>query len=263
MNIQPTFSGYIVTVAYYATEYVLDLLFGVTSALRVYAINGRDWRLPSVIFSLSLVQIATNIYYCSHLTYINAPPPVGCEVFGAVSPTVDYKLNIATRVCVVVADALVLVATWYVTYGVRKGAGITEMKVPVSTLLLRDGTIYFGAVLLINIIDIVLWYTSVFEDMAFIVDVFTSILLSRLFLNLRQVNALTGEDSTVSKMSDVKFASRVIGDLAAPLDHEMSFGDSASNAQDTFTLDGSAEANFGPHDEESQLSDIMEVSRVA
>jgi len=43
------------------TIMVLYFLWAVFSALRIYATHGRDWRIPSIIMSLSLVPVATNI----------------------------------------------------------------------------------------------------------------------------------------------------------------------------------------------------------
>ncbi|EPT00054.1 hypothetical protein FOMPIDRAFT_1123527, partial [Fomitopsis schrenkii] len=49
------------------------------------------------------------------------------------------SVEVASRICNVVAEALVLIATWRVTYNFRKVARLLDKEVSLSSLLLRDG----------------------------------------------------------------------------------------------------------------------------
>ena len=53
-------------------------------------------------------------------------------------------MQVASRICNVVAEALVLGATWRVTYSIRKLARLLNMNIPLSLLLLRDGMSSLG-----------------------------------------------------------------------------------------------------------------------
>lgn len=48
----------------------------------------------------------------------------------------------ATRIPVIIADALVLVLTWMKTFTHKREATRLAMRVPLSTMLLRDGASY-------------------------------------------------------------------------------------------------------------------------
>ncbi|KAI0928584.1 hypothetical protein AcW2_004547 [Taiwanofungus camphoratus] len=130
------------------------------------------------------------------------------------------KFQIATRVCIIISDAVVLLVTWRVTFGVKRVADKERVNVSVTTLLLRDGTTYFGVLFVINIIDIVLCVTQIFPNVSLFSEVFTSVLLCRFFLNLRQVYTSGGDSQFLpSQMSDVRSASKFVGNLGAPLMH--------------------------------------------
>ncbi|KAH9925234.1 uncharacterized protein B0H18DRAFT_381498 [Fomitopsis serialis] len=99
--------------------------------------------------------------------------------------------EIATRVSTVVGDALVLLATWRVTYGVKRMSHLTKSDIPLTLLLLRDGTLYFGSLLVLNIFSAVCWAKiPAIQDFDNFIYSFTTLLLSRLFFNLREVSLL-------------------------------------------------------------------------
>lgn len=51
----------------------------------------------------------------------------------------SLTVSVATRTCVIVSDALVLLATWHATYSVKRLADRANVNVPLIQLLLRDG----------------------------------------------------------------------------------------------------------------------------
>lgn len=121
------------------------------------------------------------------------------------------------------------------------------MKTTTVTLLLRDGTFYFIVLLVINVLHLTLSLTNVFSDVTYFSTAMSSVIVSRFLLNLRQVHM---EDNypdeqpsfvgSTSRISDVRFASTVVGNLGAPLDYSSTFftnGDVESQAASHNAID--------------------------
>ncbi|KZT02848.1 uncharacterized protein LAESUDRAFT_660895, partial [Laetiporus sulphureus 93-53] len=87
----------------------------VIASFRVYAIGGRKWKLPAIVFGLKLVIVAADM--------------VSSVVVGIA----------VTQTCTIVADVIVLVVTWHATYSIKKMAKTLNVNVSTTTLLLRDG----------------------------------------------------------------------------------------------------------------------------
>ncbi|KAH9840192.1 uncharacterized protein C8Q71DRAFT_855475 [Rhodofomes roseus] len=233
------YSQYIATVAQFSCICALYLIWGGISAMRVFAINGRNVWAPSLIMALSLVPVATNVAVLVVMKWVILPPPDGCEVYTVMSDATGYKyvsfpryhVETATRASVIAADALVLLATWRNTYGVKKLAHGLNMKSSITSLLLRDGTTYFCVLLAVNIIDTVLWAKNLTLEIDNFCFVFTTILLSRFFFNLREVALVPELDSTSSAFSDLHF-SRAWGTLGGSLADETSSSEGTLDATD-------------------------------
>ncbi|TFY53241.1 hypothetical protein EVJ58_g9559 [Rhodofomes roseus] len=240
------YSQYIATVAQFSCICALYLIWGGISAMRVFAINGRNVWAPSLIMALSLVPVATNVAVLVVMKWVILPPPDGCEVYTVMSDATGYKyvsfpryhVETATRASVIAADALVLLATWRNTYGVKKLAHGLNMKSSITSLLLRDGTTYFCAMgeecerTIISLASVRLTrdpqLTLEIDNFCF---VFTTILLSRFFFNLREVALVPELDSTSSAFSDLHF-SRAWGTLGGSLADEMSSSEGTLDATD-------------------------------
>ncbi|KAH9916647.1 uncharacterized protein B0H18DRAFT_1124132 [Fomitopsis serialis] len=227
------------------------------SALRVYAINGLRLPLPSIIMLLSLVPVAINIYNATSLVRMSLPPTDECVYFSNTpvntQETREPLRVIVTRASSTVADALVLFATWRINGGTKKLARQMNINISLTSLLLRDGTIYFCTLLVANIIVLTSYIQSIsFSDdseVAVLVLVLTTILLSRLFLNLREV-ALGSETVTLetqdTERSDLRF-SRYIGPLGNSLDDGLTF---AADGSDSYTFDHDDGTSYGDHSAE-------------
>lgn len=48
-------------------------------------------------------------------------------------------VTIASRVCLIVGDLVVLIITWYTTYGIRKAAAGIKVRTSLTDSLLKDG----------------------------------------------------------------------------------------------------------------------------
>ncbi|OBZ72798.1 hypothetical protein A0H81_07334 [Grifola frondosa] len=140
---------------------------------------------------------------------------------------------ISSRTCLIASDALVLAVTWSKTYQLRKAAQQAQVKASLLTLLLRDGTIYFVVLLILNALHIVFNFVEQVPFVSIFADAFTSILISRFILNLREVDihvhggmrsgraTFDGSMSYQSQPDTIIFTSNnnFVDSIGAPLDH--------------------------------------------
>ncbi|KZT63707.1 hypothetical protein DAEQUDRAFT_741766 [Daedalea quercina L-15889] len=199
---------------------IAELPLAVITALRVYAINGRSWPMPVIVLLLSLIRTAYDLFGTGTKTTVSLPAPLGCAVESTSS------LNNSA-----VADVIVLVITWRYTYHTLRLACRGNDKPTLSFLLWRDGTVYFGSLLIISILDVVI-YTKECDDR------FSTIILSRFFLNLRQASHIMTSATTLSS------------DLSPTLSSSMHF------LRDVDVLGGSI--TFGGNDDDVHHDDNID-----
>ncbi|KAH9932619.1 uncharacterized protein B0H18DRAFT_1115847 [Fomitopsis serialis] len=211
-----------------AVDWIADILYGIAGliqglvvgaigALRIYAINGCDWRLPTLIFFLSFLTLVSTVYYCVSLTtgsllpYINACViyPTNPEIYTNHLCTAQMCVHlriitvvaqvtlgsfshnctpvfIVSSACSIVAEALVVLSTWRYTYGMKKLAREVNQEVSLTYLLLRDGTIYFVMVLFLEVFAAIGQYVTVFAGVSGFTFALVTVVLSRFILNLRR-----------------------------------------------------------------------------
>jgi len=200
---------------------ILELVSMAFTSLRLYAIWEKDRRIMLVVALLGLVPPAINIYYYTTLTIVSTPPPfVGCGEYVALTATQSNIIAYFNIAFAIVSDAVVLVLVWLRTYTIMREISKFGSGPHLSTLLLRDGTIYFVSLLILNIANLIAIRFQSFGSIPALTSVLTSILISRFFLDLREVylSGQNPEGSTTapSHMSAVQFASAA-GNLGAPL----------------------------------------------
>lgn len=59
-------------------------------------------------------------------------------------------VSMVTHTCAIATDLLVVVLTWIKTFEIKRVAAGLRLKTSLTTLLLRDGTLYFGCVRVIH-----------------------------------------------------------------------------------------------------------------
>ncbi|KZT03085.1 uncharacterized protein LAESUDRAFT_751848 [Laetiporus sulphureus 93-53] len=198
------------------------------SCLRVFAISGRDWRTAVFTLIFGLVPCVTTMYGMIRTSYYVSFPDGVCIAQMAFSTATADKyatylmvlqipLVIATRVCLIVSDIIVIAATWYYMSRVELSA---QAPSSVATILVRDGTLYFILLLAMNVLHISLFITSVFQcTVDFIVRI-TAVLVTRYLLNLRhfrssQKDILDSVESyTMHASSDNSFSPRAEATLS-------------------------------------------------
>ncbi|KAH9838311.1 uncharacterized protein C8Q71DRAFT_750405 [Rhodofomes roseus] len=223
---------------YDVVSILLYIIIAVFSALRAFAIGGRRWSIASVILGLGLAIAIASIYFAAkssnaYVLIIDDMPVCNYTDYYSVQ-SYDESL-IATRLCAILADALLIGLTLYTTLRTRRVIN-PRTRTPLTTQLARDGSLYFVSLLFLNVLQMAL--KSVNGAITNFVSVFvapiSSILISRFMLNLRHVFYLQSKGWSTS----------MIGNMGELLDHHWYSGTStdfraASNSLLSSTLSGS------------------------
>jgi len=134
------------------------------------------------------------------------------------------------RTVAMVGDFLVLAITWMKTIEVWKTSReLTQFKPKLSTLLLRDGTMYFAALTILNLVTLALDVVSHYRPdldwakcIVFATQCLGPLLISRFILDLR--SAAAPERSTMSAMSTIHFSVHpALGNIAEPLGADLTW----------------------------------------
>ncbi|KAH9829116.1 uncharacterized protein C8Q71DRAFT_891583 [Rhodofomes roseus] len=192
-----------ITASYYA-------VIAVIATLRVYAINGRyDWRIVSaVVFPLLLLRSAYDLASAYQLCCLTGKFTVRLWNFHAsynkLTGLIVSRFYIASLVTSIAADAIVFMVIWRRTYHVARLSREQSIEAStVSSLLLRDGAIYFALVTPVPVpVDsnkgsfirslFILNSITIITDLKTVVPIdsmtipLTSIIISRMLLNLRE-----------------------------------------------------------------------------
>ncbi|PCH38912.1 hypothetical protein WOLCODRAFT_140993 [Wolfiporia cocos MD-104 SS10] len=161
-------------------------MWAVFSALRIYAICNRHLPFAILTFLLAIAPVVVNITVLS------------CSYFVVTGNLIDQqftiplmtiaKVNMAGRICMIVSDAFVVVATWMRVRGYSKLLSHFDDNTSLAQLLMRDGFMYFMLLLLLNITGIVLYYRTDITTFTTFTDTLTVIFISRFMFNLREAS---------------------------------------------------------------------------
>ncbi|KAJ3541650.1 hypothetical protein NM688_g6055 [Phlebia brevispora] len=222
---------------------LLAFILAVFSTLRVFALLDRAYVSAAAVFLLGLISIATDFYQASRMyTYyvddsllgpscyfkfrLSASALFYCKKHDRNNVVVLTNLaaTLAGVLSTIVADIIVIVATWLRTYRHVRQASFIGMSARTSTVLLHHGTLYFVVLCIVNLADllVLLVPSSAAEDpVTIIADILPNILISRFLINLRQAGHT--DPGNVSHFSVSRFhlptIASIIGDLGEPLAH--------------------------------------------
>lgn len=204
------------------------LCIGLFCAFRLYAIWDREWSVFCGILLLYVVQTA--LFLTPNVLSGSIPlgPPFhGCMMMPqALGIRRIMQLQLASSALTIASDAMILGLTVLRTLRISVDAQRLGFKSPISSLLLRDGTVYFVALTALSITNIVairMGPTSpIFGIIPQFITQLRAILVSRFFLNLRHVfleKSNSGPENPSSvKVKIPKFAGDgLVGNLGAPL----------------------------------------------
>ncbi|KIP10475.1 hypothetical protein PHLGIDRAFT_18295 [Phlebiopsis gigantea 11061_1 CR5-6] len=185
---------------------LLMLVSGLCSALRVYALWNRNISLAFVTLSLNIIPIVVTVYqYAASHPVVTTVPFATCITHIPFSNTKQLQLIVINRVCCICTNLLVLAVIWWKTFHAQLYAYKAQLKVPVTTVLIRDGTSHLLAILMMNIAQLVAFRTTGGFYLSSFICLLTAILDSRFFLALRQ--AATGHlDSHTSEFDEFSHA---------------------------------------------------------
>ncbi|EPT04769.1 hypothetical protein FOMPIDRAFT_1021627 [Fomitopsis schrenkii] len=180
------------------------LLWAVISTLRVYAVSNRDWGFTLLTLCLGLTPVATNLYVNIKAVFL---PFAHFGTYTFCTSNIEYTLTLATsleittRSCLIASDALVVLIAWYQLH-----ASITTVRLSVrstlATVLLRDGTLYFAVLLLLNIAQVItdIDIGLIYNPLPYFTNPITAIIMSRFLLAVRRL-ALESQGSLPSYFS--------------------------------------------------------------
>ncbi|RPD59048.1 hypothetical protein L227DRAFT_654426 [Lentinus tigrinus ALCF2SS1-6] len=166
------------------------------SALRAFVLS-RSKLLGALVFILSLAPLAANlVFYGYQLTGKNLWP-FGCLQSALTLYQPICIVVIVARVPLLVSDILLICITWAKLSGRDTLRDIRQSKrMTLSDIVLWDGTVYFVAIFIMNLLHLVLSVAAlgpgVASDGASYVTIFTapitSILVSHFLLQLQEAN---------------------------------------------------------------------------
>lgn len=212
-----------------ATKFAANICTALISAFRVWAIWGQRWTLFLVVLPIALIVPCFNVanFASARTNQVNGlqVPFGGCVWMSVLSMETTQRLQVITRVSAIITDLIVLCSTWLKTHKIRRKMQFNKVKAPLLALLFRDGSMYFGALLFLNILALVAEYlvNTLENPVPYFIDVLTCILISRFMLNLRSFKV--AENSKISSASAGYYPtsnsggvlSTIVGNFGAPL----------------------------------------------
>ncbi|KAI0697813.1 hypothetical protein C8T65DRAFT_743017 [Cerioporus squamosus] len=202
----PSDKRLIVGFAFIILQFVPGAVF---SSLRAYVLT-RSKLLGLLVLTLSLAPVGANLVeYGYHVSGENLPP-FGCREIDNTTAALDLRFDllvfivyqlvliilvISSRVPLIVADILLICVTW-TTLG---GRGAFEdvrksRRLSLSGILFRNGTIYFIALFILNILHLALTLTALtgnglaISKVTVFIAPISAILVSRFLLELQAAN---------------------------------------------------------------------------
>ncbi|EIW58126.1 uncharacterized protein TRAVEDRAFT_148174, partial [Trametes versicolor FP-101664 SS1] len=168
------------------------------SGLRAFALNGQSWPLPTLIFLLSLMPMGVNFAQYSFGLTGSHDPTFGCLVEVNLTVPQAKTVTILSRVPLIVADILVIAVTWFTMRRrvLRDEPGFRS-PLTLSTILLRDGTIYFIILLILNVLHLTLTMISLVipfdpsSQVTTVTEPVTAVLVSRFLIDLQTASRKT------------------------------------------------------------------------
>ncbi|KAH9945400.1 uncharacterized protein BXZ73DRAFT_96391 [Epithele typhae] len=223
------------------------MVWGTFSSLRALALT-RSLILAVGILLLALVPVGINaVRYGFDFNAAN-DPILGC-VFGNTLPS-----NLPPISSLITVDFTLIGVTWWKIYAQARWSKVILARPTLSTVLLRDGTIYFIILLIMNALHMTFTLTTLSQEGTNIVsnlgiftDPVTAVLVSRFLLNLQEVNQRSAHICTDSRLHDelegtdphapgstLNFV-RVVGSLSSSLEPDDVIGFGSASYDDTDT----------------------------
>jgi len=165
-----------------ALKVVTTVAIGVIFILRLHAIYGRSYTVVAVGGALLLLELGLKIWAFTDGTVLPLPTGlIGCILVGK-----HNSRFVFTWVAELIFDSMVFFMTlWRCIVLNRLRRGNTDSLV---NLILRDGVMYFGVIFVVNLANVLTFVLATADIQAINASfstLITSVMVSRLILNLR------------------------------------------------------------------------------
>lgn len=180
------------------------------SALRAYALSDRNWYISTLVMVLgALIPVITNI-----LASVTTPPGAlqslfaSCILIGHASLVVEQLYGYLCCFSIIAAELLVIVVTWRKTLSqIRMAKHLGMERLPLATCLVRDGSLYFIAMVSVNILGAASEISSapIIPEMMMIAQYLIALIASRLIMNLRAIDRVNAISRPLQTLSAVQF----------------------------------------------------------
>jgi len=201
----------------------MQLVVALFTSLRMFAIWDKRLLIFCFVLALGLVSPVMEVWYYTRLSFLAAPSPfMGCATFVNLTQRTGIIFAFTTASFNIAVDCAILILTWLKTGGIWRHSKNIPLKGYLSTILLRDGAIYFLALLVLNALDIVAIQSQILGALPALTQVITAVLINRFLFNLREIYPREGGlESTISTRSSdfspLRFTSSILGNLGEPL----------------------------------------------
>ncbi|OBZ67925.1 hypothetical protein A0H81_12162 [Grifola frondosa] len=220
------------------------------SALRAYALWGRNKWVLIFTLALGLVNPAISLYqYIINIPGVNTFTIESCGVVSQQPAEITeesayiYVGYFGARASSVVADAAVLGLTWAKTFRMRAEAMECGIRTTFAAILMRDGTMYFLILLVINIAGLVMnrpFNGSYIYAMSTWIAIITAIMMCRFMLHLHEADSNISGDSMGYAITTIVFRN------ATCVEHDDITGTIYSTVELRRTVDDPNFADDGP-----------------
>ncbi|EPT05480.1 hypothetical protein FOMPIDRAFT_1021302 [Fomitopsis schrenkii] len=187
-----------ISVATAFIEAFVFLIIASVSALRVRAVSQGKWGLAFLAFALASLPAAMNIFIALRTTYSIIQFGSFAICVGVCNGTIDRIheiVEIVIRTASIASDVVVVSATWYYCYDPEL------LRLSIISRILKDGSIYFVAILTLNIVNLFVWFYAHWTSINMIVLPVSAILVSRSLINLRQTYHVTMQEENSRQLS--------------------------------------------------------------
>ncbi|TFK39561.1 hypothetical protein BDQ12DRAFT_743907 [Crucibulum laeve] len=169
---------------------VNQVLVGVLLTLRIYALYGRSYRILRYMVGIAVILI---IISCWSLFGRKSPPSeqgTNCHV--GLSKELANNIAVAWE-ALLIYDSIIFGLTVFKTWQTRREYTISGIRIPLASLILRDGAIYFAVMALANLANIVTFYLCgpfLRGGLSTFASSISLTMMSRLMLNLHEGAAI-------------------------------------------------------------------------
>ncbi|KAG7448380.1 uncharacterized protein BT62DRAFT_702350 [Guyanagaster necrorhizus] len=163
---------------------IVQIVVAVMLIMRTYALYDRSRKILVIQICVTLTAIGLGAYAVASgkksspdETPADITPFIGCST----SLTRDSAMRLGTAWCgMLVFDIMVFTLTLHKALKLQQTGGVSLL-----TLLLRDGSVYFGVIIASNLANILTFFALIRGVVTTFTNVISSTMLSRLMLNIR------------------------------------------------------------------------------